>query len=467
MNSFSGTTPSIFVCISLVTVAALLPAQDWPNWRGPAHNGSSNCEGLPETFSKTENVRWSVGLPGPGASTPIVFGTHIFLSSVDAERSRLVAMCVDRKAGKIVWQKDAGSGYQPGGTGKRTGRGFRRSSYASPSPVSDGKTVVFFFGNGDLAAYDFKGKKLWSRNVQKDYGDFSFQWTFSASPTFWEGKVFLPVLQRDTKTHKLGGLPASKGQDSADAGKQGIESFILALDPQTGKTLYRHIRPSDARKESLESYTTMIPHVGEGGRKELLLAGGDVITGHDPATGKELWRWGTWNEGNREVWWRLVPSVVTGDGVALVCSPKRQPVYAVKLAGNEGELGDAGLLWKSGGRPNKLSSDVPTPAFDGKHFFVLSDVREAISKIVPKTGKIEWSTSLPKIKWRSSPTVADGRVYLLSHHGDVVVLDAVSGKIVHRTKMGNEDDDQIRSSVVAAHSNLFIRTNDRLYCLGN
>lgn len=442
-----------------------LTAQDWPNWRGPEYNGSSPCTGLPEKFSKTENLRWSTDLPGPGACTPVVIGKHVFLSSVDTARDRLVAICLDREDGKVVWKKDAGSGYQPGGTGKRTGRGLRRSNYASPSPVSDGETVVFFFGNGDLTAYDLVGKELWRRNVQKDYGDFSFQWTFSASPTFWDGKVFLPVLQRDTKTHNLGGPPKSEGGPSVDPDR-GIESFILALDPKTGETLYRHLRPSQARKESLESYTTMIPHDRQDGRKELLLAGGDVLTGHDPSTGKELWRWGTWNEGHRQVWWRLVPSVVFGGGVALVCSPKRQPVYAIRLDGNEGELDDKALVWKSGGRPNKVSSDVPTPAFDGKHFFVLGDVREAVSKVVPKTGTIAWETDLPKIKWRASPTVADGRVYIMSHHGDVIVLDADSGKILHRTKMGNEGDDHIRSSVVAAHKNLFIRTNDKLFCLG-
>lgn len=451
--------------LGLLMLSVSLAAQDWPNWRGPAYNGSSPCTDLPEKFSKTKSLRWATDLPGPGACTPVVIGKHVFLSSVDTARDRLVAMCLDRENGKVIWKKDAGSGYQPGGTGKRTARGLGRSNYASPSPVSDGETVVFFFGNGDLVAYDVKGKELWRRNVQKDYGDFSFQWTFSASPTLWEGRIFLPILQRDTKTHNLGGPSKSAGGPSVDSDR-GIESFILALDPKTGKTLYRHLRPSQARKESLESYTTMIPHVRKDGRKELLLAGGDVLTGHDPSSGEELWRWGTWNEGHRQVWWRLVPSVVFGNEVALVCSPKRQPVYAIELDSNKGELDDKALLWKSGGRPNKVSSDVPTPAFDGEHFYVLGDVREAVSKVEPKTGKILWATDLPKIKWRASPTVADGRVYIMSHHGDVASLDADSGKILHYTKMGNDGDDYIRASVVAAHKNLFIRTNDKLYCLG-
>lgn len=464
MNQPTGPASVALVYASLLTIVTSLPAQDWPNWRGPAQNGSSSCSGLPAKFSKTENLRWSLDMPGPGAGTPIVIGKKVFLSSVDKARDRLVAMCLDREKGVVLWKRDAGSGYLAGGAGKRTNRGFGKSNYASPSAASDGETVVFFFGNGDLVAYDFDGEQLWSRNVQKDCGDFSFQWTFSASPTVWEGKVFLPILQRDTKTHKIGGFPA-KAEPPVFPVK-GIESFFLALDTKSGKILYRHVRPSLAQKESLESYTTMIPHVRSDGRKELLLAGGDVITGHDPATGKELWRWGTWNAGHREIWWRLVPTVVIGKGVALVCSPKRQPVYAIKLDANKGRLDETGLLWKSGGRPNMVSSDVPTPAFDGENFIILSDVRSSISKVEPKTGKVLWTTKLPRIKWRASPTVADGRIYIINHHGDVMVLDAGSGEVVHRVKMGNEEDDYIRSSVVAAHASLFIRTNDKLFCIG-
>ncbi len=463
MNHPPGRSLPLLSLSSLLVALATLPAQDWPNWRGPSHNGSSPCKGLPAKFGQSENRRWATELPGPGANTPIVLGDRVFLSAVDTAKDRLVAMCLDRRDGKVLWQKAAGSGYRPGGTGTDTSRKLGPTNYAAPSPVCDGDTVVFFFGNGDLVGFDLAGKRRWRRNVQQDYGDFSFQWTFSASPTMWAGGLYLPVLQRDTKTHKLGGLPGAAGGTQAAAP---IESFLLCLDPKTGKTRYRHQRPSKARMESLESYTTMIPYVGVDGRQQLLLAGGDVLTAHDPATGAELWRWGTWNEGHRERWWRLVPSVVVGGGVALVCAPKRQPVYAIRLAANQGELDQKSLLWKSGGRPNKVSSDVPTPAFDGRHFFVLSDVRPSLSKLEPKTGKILWTTDLPKILWRASPTVADGRVYIMSHHGDVVVFEAKTGKIVHYVKMGKDGDDHIRSSVVVAHQSLFIRTNDKLFCIG-
>ena len=340
----------------------------------------------------------------------------------------------------------------------RLGSG-RRSNYASPSPATDGERVFFFFGNGDLVGYDLDGTELWRRNVQKDYGRFAFQWTFSASPTYSEGRIFLPVLQRDTPV----GRGRRRGDDGATAP---IDSFILAIDPKTGKDIYKVSRPSPARVESRECYATMIPFVGTGGRKEILCVGGDVLTGHDPATGKELWRWGTWNEGHRQRAWRLVPTVVPGSDVALVCAPKRAPVFAIRLNGT-GELGADALAWKSEGRRNPITSDVPTPAYAAGHFYVLSDMQYAVSKVNAKTGEVVWSRELSRdFLWRASPTVADGKVFCMNHNGHVTVVDADSGKILHEVDMGEEDDDQIRASIVVAQGQLFIRTYWKLFCIG-
>ena len=461
-----------FACALAAALSASAHAQDWPHWRGPNYNGATAVAGLPKTFGPEENVRWSVDLPGPAASTPIVLGDRVFLTSVDAARERLVAMCVDRRTGAVSWRRDAGSGYKATDEWTRVARGAKtRATFASPSPVSDGEVVVFFFGNGDLVAYDFAGDERWRRNVQADFGDFAFNWTFAASPTYQDGIVYLPVLQRDVPIHKQprgGGRRGQRRSQDASVAKtpEKIESFVLAVDVKTGEDVFRHVRPSPAQVESLESYTTLIPYVGAGGREELLLVGGDVLTGHDPKSGDELWRWGTWNAGHRERFWRLVPTVVAGDGVALVCAPKRAPVYAVRLGGSGKQPAEA-VLWKSGGRPNLLSSDVPTPAFHSGSFFVLSDVRSAISRVRAADGEVQWSTPLPKDHlWRASPTVADARVWCIDHNGLVVVLDADSGEVVHRVAMGAEDDDHIRSSVVVAHGDVLIRTNRTLFCVG-
>jgi outer membrane protein assembly factor BamB len=361
-----------FVALAALTLqmagaARVAQAQDWPNWRGPNFSGSTTAGSLPVAFSPTKNVRWAADLPGPSAATPIIYGESVFVSSVDDKNETLVALCLDRKTGKVKWQHAVSSGYQPaGGEGDKV-RMDSRSNYASPSPVTDGKRVVFFFGNGDLAAFDMTGKKLWQRNIQKEYGDFAFQWTFSSSPQLYGGRLYLQVLQRN--------------QPVGDRGKPDAQSFLLALQPDTGTELWRHVRPSTAVLESLEAFTTPIPHQRSDGRKEIIIAGGDFVTGHDPETGKELWRWGTWNAGHRETSWRLVPSPVVGGDVVLVCAPKRQPVYAARLSGSGG-MGTVSLAWKSEER-SPVSSDVPTPLFYKEKFYVLSDVRKAISCVEP------------------------------------------------------------------------------------
>ena len=440
---------SVLALLALPLAAA---AQDWPHWRGPNFDGSTTAAGLPLKIARDQHVLWRAELPGPGASTPIVLGERVFVSSTDAKQEKLVALCLDRETGKLLWRADVESGYSPAGKALGALRRDRRSTYAAPSPTTDGERVLFFFGNGDLVAYDLAGKPLWSRNLQQDHGDFAFQWTFSASPTLWEGRIFLPILQRD--------------QPVGGAGQQGAQSFLLALDPKTGKTLYKHVRPSDARMESLESYATAIPRAAASGRREILVVGGDVITGHDPASGDELWRWGAWNEGHRETWWRIVPSAVVGGDVALVCAPKRAPVFAVKLDGR-GDLGADGLAWQSKGKRNAVSSDVPTPLYYQESFFVLSDVRGALSRVDAKTGEVEWTTAMPgRSPWRASPTGADGKVWCLSHEGRVVVVDATGGGILHEAVLGEEDADHIRATVVVAHERIFVRTNAALYCFG-
>lgn len=160
-----------------------------------------------------------------------------------------------------------------------------------------------------------------------------------------------------------------------------------------------------------------------------------------------------------------MPSAVAGDGIILACAPKREPVYAVK-AGASGTLNDSALAWKSVDE-RAISSDVPTPLFYLGDFFVLSDVRKSISRVEPKTGKVKWTAELPGFaKFEASPTGADGKIHLINFKGEVVVVDANQGKILRTIPMAEPGEDLIRSTVAVAHGQLFIRTNQKLYCVG-
>jgi outer membrane protein assembly factor BamB len=426
--------------LMLLTTAAR--ADNWPQWRGPNFNGSTEQKNLPTQWSRTENVAWSAELPGAAAATPIIWGDRVFLAGVDAARDVLLASCYDRRTGQRLWQHDVATG----------SRRDTRSNFASSSPVTDGKIVVFFYGNGDLVCYDLQGRQQWARNVQEDYGTFAFLWTFSSSPLLYDGRLYVQVLQRDVPVDGRGLV----GQEN--------RSYLLAIDPQDGQTLWRHFRPSQAVAESREAFSTPIPYEHEG-TTQVLVAGGDDLTAHDPETGEELWRWGTWNP-RRITHWRLVPSPVAGDGIVLACAPKADPIYAIRIG--SGTEGQPELAWSS--RDERLvSADVPTPAFYQGDFFVLNDLRRGyLSRVEPQTGRVKWSVESPgSAKFEASPLAADGKIYVINFDGDVVVYDAEDGRRLNVISMDQPSRGEVvRASIVAAGGQLFIRTTRHLYCVG-
>jgi outer membrane protein assembly factor BamB len=433
--------PALALAGSLL-LSAVTPAMaaDWSHWRGPNYNGSTDETGLPDSWSKTENVAWVTPLPGASAATPVIHVDHVFLSSTDTANDTLLAMALDRVTGKELWRREIGKGISRD----------RMSTYAACSPVTDGERVVYFYGNGKTAVFDFAGEKVWERDLAEEYGEFAFGWTFAASPLIEDGRLIYQVLQRDVPVRGRG--PAGGH----------IESYLLAVDPATGKNLWKTVRPSEAKAESREAFTSPIPFEGAG-RKEILVAGGDCLTGHDAATGKELWRWGTWNP-NRIGHWRLVPSPVAGGGVILVCAPKREPVFAIK-AGPNGTLETDDTAWDTY-EERDLTSDVPTPLFYQGDFFILSDLRKTLARVDPATGKPKWTVPTPgRAKYEASPTGADGRIFLMNFAGEVVTVDPKDGTILRVIPMGEEGDDKTRSSIAVAHGQIFIRTNGHLYCV--
>ncbi|MFV1994555.1 MAG: PQQ-binding-like beta-propeller repeat protein, partial [Verrucomicrobiales bacterium] len=376
-------------------------AENWPHWRGPYMDGSSDATGLPESFSPTENVRWALDMPGPSAAVPIVWEDRVFLSTVDLKAGELVAWCVSRESGETLWRHVVGEGLAKDD----------KSNYASPSPVTDGEVVVFFYGNGPLVAFDLEGSKLWEKDIQKEYGEFAFGWTFSSSPLIGGDKLYFQLLQRDVEANGFGKA-------------EGNESFLLAFDLASGKELWKVDRPSEAVMESREAFSSPILYTHED-VTELLVLGGDCLSGHDPETGAEKWRWGTWNP-EQEPFWRLVPSPVAGEGIILACAPKKNPVYAVK-AGGKGSMGEEALAWVS--EEAEVSADVPTPLFYQGRFYILNGAKHVLNCVEPASGKVIYSQPLgdfvkKRAKFETSPTGADGKIYFMDHLGQVFVVAA-------------------------------------------
>lgn len=357
--------------------------------------------------------------------------------------------CFDFAGGALLWER------------RRPGR-FRldeRSYTASPSPTCDGERVVFFFGTCDLFVFGMDGKLLWERNLTSDDHYLAFLWTFASSPLLQNDRIYLPVLQRD-ESFVHNGVPRG------EPGRMDNSSFLLCLDAATGEEIWRRKRPSDAVAESREAFTTAVPFRHEG-VEQIIVAGGDCVTGHDPGSGKELWRWGTWNP-ERIGHWRLVPTPCPGAGLVVVPAPKKSPVYAVRLGGS-GNLGEAGLAWKTD--PDEATSDVSSPLFyDGRFYLVDGDRRDkALVCIDPADGSVLWRGVLnTKDKMEAAATGADGKIYMVDHGGKVFVAGAggAAFELLHEVEMGERGDDAVRSSVVVANGGLLIRVGARLYHIG-
>jgi outer membrane protein assembly factor BamB len=402
---------------------AALPARagDWPAWRGPEGNGVSREAGLPLRWTPTQNVAWSLPLPGASGSTPIVSGNQIFLSV--AEGDDLALWAIARDKGTISWKA-------PLGTGNHT---LRKHNMSSPSPVTDGKSVWVITGTGILKAFDLRGKELWSRDLQKEYGAFGLNWGYASSPLLQGDALYVQVLH---------------GMKTDDP------SYLLRIDAATGKTRWRVERPTAARSESPDAYTTPLAvRVGRG--TEIVVSGGDVVTGHDPATGKELWRLQGLNPTN-DPYYRIVASPVADEDVVFVSSRVR-PLIAVR-AGGRGDVTTSHRLWAFDQGP-----DVPSPVTDGKHLYVVND-KGIVWCLDNATGKVLFGPQrLKPAIYSASPIIADGRVYVTNEEGLTSVFKAGPD---FELLAENALDDFTLSSPAVADGRLYLRTTTRLWAIG-
>lgn len=396
-------------------------ADNWPQWRGPFLNGVSAEKNLPSKWSTEENVTWKLAMPSWTGATPIIWGERIFLNV--AEGDDLLLWCVDRTKGELLWKK-----HLSGGNTK-----MRKQNMSSPSPVTDGKTVWVMTGTGILKAFDFSGAELWARDVQKDYGRFGLNWGYASSPLLYEEALFVQVLH---------------GMRTDDP------SYVMRIDKKTGKTLWKVERKTEAIRESPDSYTT--PALLKYGKSvEIVITGGDCVTGHDPVNGKELWRANGLNPDNNPNY-RIVASPVVFEGV--VYAPTRvKPLLALK-SGGRGDVTESSKLWAFSNGP-----DVPTPVTDGKYFYVVDD-RGIMWCLDAKTGQAIWGPQrIKSATYSSSPVLADDKLYVTNEEGLTTVLKAGPK---FEVLAENHLNDYTLSSPAVSDGQIFMRTAQFLYCIG-
>lgn len=423
--------------VAMVSVPA--PAENWPQWRGPLLNGSTPETNLPTKIGPTQGVAWRAKLPGGSGSTAIIWEDRIFVSAQD-RAMKTWALCLSRDGGKELWKHAIGKGF-----GNRYG-----NTGASPSPITDGTTVWFYYGTGDLLAFDMDGKQLWRRNIQNDHGKFDILWDYGASALLHGGKLYVPVIHgvyvpRGGRWRRPGGVKPAGGKA---AGK----SYLLCVDPKTGRDVWKHSRPSDALNEATQAYTTPIPYAAAGGT-QILVTGADYITAHDPKTGRELWRSATYNP-RRDGNYRTVVSPSVCGNVVVAAAPRGGDLFG-------GPIGGRRWAWTH----QRNSPDVSTPLSYKGRFYVLVGKTRTLLCIEPKSGKIVGQCKLSgKTVFQASPTGADGKIYCINMSGEAFVVSAAdSPKLLHRADFGGRG---VRSSISVSNGQLLVRADDTLYCIG-
>jgi outer membrane protein assembly factor BamB len=304
---------------------------------------------------------------------------------------------------------------------------------SSPSPVTDGRNVFVMTGTGMLKGFDFDGKELWSRDIQQDYGKFGLNWGYASSPLLYEDSLFVQVLH---------------GMRTDDP------SYVMRIDKRSGKTVWKVERPTKAIMESPDSYTT--PALLRHGRSiEIVITGGDCVTGHDLATGKELWRVNGLNPGNNPNY-RIVASPIVVDGI--IYAPTRvKPLLAIK-AGGRGDITETHRAWAFQNGP-----DVPTPVTDGKYFYSVDD-RGVTWCLDAKTGEVIYGPQrISPGTYSASPVLADGKIYITNEDGLTTVIKAgPKFEVVAESNL----NDYCLSSPAISDGQIFIRTTQFLYCIG-
>lgn len=422
------------LCIVLLSGVISVGAANWPQWRGPGGNGISTEEALPQKWSPSENIAWKTAIPGRGRSSPIVWGDRIFLTtdiegekvegntppkhlmngevfrhpdSVGADvKHALAVLCLDRKSGKILWQKTA---YE----GTVFDERHKAGSYASPTPVTDGRAVYAYFGAEGLYAFDFSGKLLWK---------------------FMPGKLMTVGMGPGTSPILAGGNVILQF-DSSDS-----KSSLVALNPRNGETVWRTPRELNV------TWSTPIV-LGAEGKQELITTANEAVVAYDPKTGKELWR-GAGVKGN------AVPSTVTGKGIAVVSAGYPDKfAYAFK-AGTNGKP-----IWEYA----KGTAYVPSPIFVGDYVYLVTD-RGLLTCIEAATGKVVYEGKRPPAAstYAGSPVAYEGKILLTSEDGDTYVLQAGPEFAVLGT---NSVGEPVLASPAISEGMIFIRGKQHLFAI--
>ncbi|MCC6536320.1 MAG: PQQ-like beta-propeller repeat protein [Bryobacterales bacterium] len=428
----------------LPALALAFGVDDWPRWRGPLNNGVARGD-VPAEFGPEKNIAWKLDLPGRGFSSPVLWGDKIFLTNAvptgkDAppaaeeggagggarrgagggaakgREHKFVLMAVDARTGKVIWERVAKTATPHEGYHGRYG------SFASNSPVTDGKHVLAFFGSRGLYCYDLDGKLIWEKQFSPMHMRLEF------------GEGSAAVLHGNT-------VLLNFDQESG--------SFILALDKNTGKERWR--------KERTEASSWAPPFVVKAaGRDQVILPASAKVRSYDFHTGELIWECAGLGS-------NVIPSPVTvDDQYVIVMSGHREPnLLAIRLDSKGDVTGSDKVMWTN----QRGNSYTPSPVLHDGKLYMLTD-NGMLSCLDAATGKPYYAQQrLPNpSNYKASPVAVNGKLYLSSENGDVLVLRLGEKFDVVAVNSFGPDHMFIASPAVSGGS-LYLRSSAALFCI--
>jgi outer membrane protein assembly factor BamB len=440
MGHTSRTILSIALLCSMMALAS--DPDGWPQWRGPDWNGIARGD-APLNWSDTEHIKWKAEIPGRGHSSPVVWGDRIFVTTsvptaapappaADAApqgrrggfggsrgpqtEQKLVLMCLDRKTGKLLWEREAKvatphEGYHP-----------QYGSFASNSPVTDGKYVIAFFGSRGVYCYDMDGKKVW----EKDFG----------------------VQLRMFNNFGEGAWPTLDGNTLLLLFDHEGESFLVALDKSTGKEMWRV-----ARNDGNTNWSGPVV-ISYQGKKQIIVSATKKVHAYEFETGKPIWEVAGLGQ-------NTIPAPVSDGSMVWVMSGFRNPnLLAVKL-GREGDLtGTDAIVWQN----QRGNSYTPSPVLADGKLYVLTD-SGMLSCFDAKTGTPFYQQQrLPKpYNFKASPVAANGKLYLASEEGDVIVIKM--GEKYEVLATNTLENQSFIGTPAIVDGEIYLRGQNTLYCI--
>ena len=383
-------------------------------------------------WSGGSNLMWKTEIPGEGWSSPIVWNDKVFVTAATTQGTKCHAIAIDRKSGKIVWDKELFEQVPLRKEGK--------NSYATPTPATDGKRVYAVFGDGSVVALTLDGEVVWTnRDVQ-----FYSRHGLGASPIVY-GELLIMPYDGSNRVGAPGNYPNNTPEERLGWQIPWDRSFVAALDAETGKRVW-----TGKRGLSRIAHATPIL-VEHGGKNQIVSIAGDAIQGFEPDTGERLWTVYAQGEG-------LVPTPVAGDGVIFTASGFEKTTLRGVRMGGKGDVTQTHIAWEQ----KKGVPTQPSPLYVKGHLYTITDGGIATC-YKTDSGEIIWQERIGG-NHSASPVCADGRIYFLSEAGDTAIIEAspkFSGILAT-----NSVGEKCQASIAVSDGNIFIRSEKNLFCIG-